>query len=272
VVHFLRLAANHADETPEHVHQLRVYTRRSLAALSMYSEVLALDEAKWFRKWLRRIRKAAGEARDLDVFLQRHEKETGRDHRKFLSQLRKRRRKAQRPIGKLNRQLISSGRFETRTDRLLASIARGSRSAEQSLDRWVQSKLTGVCTKFFEAIPERPDNLKALHRFRVRGKELRYAMELSVSLFPPEFRTSLYPLVTQLQNRLGEINDHATAHQRLTTWSSESKNQRKADYLRRLMTREQEQLEESIELFTKWWNPEFANHLEASFRALTKGD
>jgi CHAD domain-containing protein len=269
VVHFLRLAADHADETPEHVHQLRVYTRRSLAALSMYSEVLAQNEAKWFRKRLRRIRKVAGEARDLDVFSQRYEKETGRDQAKFLRQVRKRRRKAQRPIVKLNTQLILSGRFETHADRLLASIAWDGQSAEKPLDQWVQSKLAKVCAKFFDAIPLRPDNLKALHRFRVRGKELRYTMELSATLFPPEFRSSLYPLITQLQNRLGDVNDHAIAQQRLITWSKKAKSQRQADHLLRLISREREQLETSIERFTKWWNPEFANHLEASFRTVT---
>ncbi len=90
VTHFLRLAAKHADETPEHVHQLRVSTRRSLAALRMYEAVLPKKEAKWFRKRLSRIRKAAGEARDLDVFLQRYQTQSGPDHARFMSRVKTR--------------------------------------------------------------------------------------------------------------------------------------------------------------------------------------
>jgi CHAD domain-containing protein len=272
VAHFLPLAANHADQTPEHVHQLRVYTRRSLAALSMYEEQLDRRQAKWFRKWLRRIRKAAGEARDLDVFLGRYEKRKGRDYKRFLRQVRKRRRRVQRPIGTLNIQLIASGQFAKHTDRLLDSFARGDGQETDSLEPRVRSKVAAVYARFVEAVPKQPDDLEALHRFRLRGKELRYTMELSASLFPPEFRTSLYPLVTRLQNKLGKINDHATARRRLINWSAEAKNRRQADLLCGLIVREHKQLEKSIKRFKKWWRPKFAQELDNSFRAVMNAD
>lgn len=270
VEHFLPLAANHADQTPEHVHQLRVCTRRSLAALSMYSEQLGRKHAKWFDKRLRRIRKAAGEARDLDVFLGRYHqgKGSGDDFKRFLRQVRKRRRKAQRPIVELNEELISSGQFAKHTDRLLSSIARFGEHETRSLEPWARSKLAAVYASFIASIPQQPDDLEALHRFRVRGKELRYTMELSASLFPPEFRTTLYPLVTRLQERLGEINDHATARRRLIVWSAEAKNRRDADFLCPLIASEHKKLKKAIKRFRKWWKPEFVCELDASFRTV----
>ncbi|HUG17662.1 MAG TPA: CHAD domain-containing protein, partial [Planctomycetaceae bacterium] len=59
VGYYLPLAAKHAGENIEHVHQLRVWTRRALAALDLFTELLPKAEEKWFRKTLHKIRRAA---------------------------------------------------------------------------------------------------------------------------------------------------------------------------------------------------------------------
>src|SRR5262249_50059853 len=66
---YLPLALHRSDEDPEHVHQLRVGTRRAGAALAIFSVCLPDKVFRTARKQLRRIRRAAGEARDWDVFL-----------------------------------------------------------------------------------------------------------------------------------------------------------------------------------------------------------
>src|SRR5438874_1912100 len=68
VGHFLPLATQHADDDVEHVHHLRVATRRTAAALRLFRDCLPAKRAKEARKRLKRIRRAAGEARDWDVF------------------------------------------------------------------------------------------------------------------------------------------------------------------------------------------------------------
>src|SRR5262245_13887287 len=65
----LPLAVHDPDRDVEHVHQLRVATRRAGAALRTFERWLP---SKTFRKaWkqLRAIRRAAGAARDWDVFV-----------------------------------------------------------------------------------------------------------------------------------------------------------------------------------------------------------
>src|SRR5260221_5916979 len=65
----LPAAVARADEDVEHVHQLRVGTRRAGAAVRIFGDSLP---AKLFRKVnraLRAIRRAAGAARDWDGFL-----------------------------------------------------------------------------------------------------------------------------------------------------------------------------------------------------------
>lgn len=271
VAHYLHLAAKHPDKTPENVHQLRVYTRRSIAALSMYEEVLPEKKAKWFRKRLRQLRRAGGDARDLDVFLLRYQKKQDDIHSEFLRELRRRRKKAQGPIVELYSKFIPSHRFEKHVQRLLTSIPCKPEFCDQPLGPWARSRLDQAINRFYEASPKKSDNLKALHRFRVRGKELRYAMELLSTVFPPDFRTSLYPRVTQLQDKLGELNDHATAGQHFARWSDETDSRRLEKYLRKLISRESEELDKSIARFRKWWTPEYAENLEASLRAMTNG-
>jgi CHAD domain-containing protein len=269
VTHFLELAAHRADETPEHVHQLRVSTRRSLAALRMYEAVLPKKEAKWLRKRLSRIRKAAGEARDLDVFLQRYETQSGPDHARFMSRLRRRRRKAQRPIIKLHKKLISKHRFERRVERLLKMIACDSSPCEQPLGDWARSRIAEATEKFFKNAPQQaPPTLKELHRFRIQGKQLRYVIELFSAVLPSDVRTSLYPLVTELQDKLGKLCDHASACQQLAGWRQESSSGRGADHLLKLEKQEQQELQESITQFATWWTPELADELQTSLFAV----
>src|SRR2546421_3740321 len=67
VGHYLPMAAHLAEHDVEHVHRLRVATRRAVAALKLYRKLLPKKPARWMKKRLRKIRRAAGDARDLDV-------------------------------------------------------------------------------------------------------------------------------------------------------------------------------------------------------------
>src|SRR5438105_1865201 len=59
----------HPQENPEDVHQLRVGTRRAVAALKIFEDWLPGKRYREARRRLRRLRRAAGAARDWDVFL-----------------------------------------------------------------------------------------------------------------------------------------------------------------------------------------------------------
>src|SRR3990172_7585767 len=49
------------------------------------------------------------------------------------------------------------------------------------------------------------DDLTALHALRIRGKRLRYAMELFAGVFSAGFRDPLYVSVEQAQELLGRV-------------------------------------------------------------------
>ena len=69
VRHYLPLAAEKPYDDPEYVHQLRVGTRRAGAALRVFADCLPRKHRRMARRRLREIRRAAGDARDWDVFL-----------------------------------------------------------------------------------------------------------------------------------------------------------------------------------------------------------
>src|SRR5262249_22855308 len=68
----------------EHVHRLRVATRRAGAALRIFESCLPDKTFRRVRKQLRAMRRAAGEARDWDVFiadlLQRRKQGGAKEH------------------------------------------------------------------------------------------------------------------------------------------------------------------------------------------------
>src|SRR5690242_14639520 len=66
---YLGLALREPDKDSAYVHQPRVGTRRAGAAVEIFSSCLPEKIYKAARKNLKRLRRAAGEARDWDVFL-----------------------------------------------------------------------------------------------------------------------------------------------------------------------------------------------------------
>ena len=76
---------------------------------------------------------------------------------------------------------------------------------------------------FFESIPGDTSDMAALHQFRIRAKSLRYAMELLAAAFGPELREVHYPVVEEVQERLGRINDHVAARDRFRNWATDER-------------------------------------------------
>src|SRR5690348_512201 len=66
---YLPRAALEPDHDIEYVHQLRVGSRRADAALRIFRACLPAKAHRKARRRLRKLRRAAGAARDWDVFL-----------------------------------------------------------------------------------------------------------------------------------------------------------------------------------------------------------
>jgi CHAD domain-containing protein len=256
---YLQRAANGA--AVEDVHQLRVWTRRSEAALALYADLVPRKHLRWFRKWVKRVRRAAGRVRDADVLAARL---TTPDE-KWPVRLRAERWRGRKQIRKLADRLADGRRLKRRTRKMLARMAAAhARSRERFADR-ARLRLRPLAAAFLAAAPPVGAEDAALHRFRIRGKELRYAMELLAAAFPPAFREELYPLGGELQERLGRVNDLATAQGRLEEWLAGTGDPATISNLRRRLADVMEELVRARAEFHAWWSPELREQLRARF-------
>ena len=220
VAHWLPKAADQAQEDVEYVHRLRVATRRATAALKLYRDWLPKRPYRWLKKRLRAIRRAAGEARDLDVLADRLERELGDRAARLLAHVAEHRTAAQPAIVEVAARCCDKDLYLRKVHLLLAGIGpQGKGAAQCSFGPWARERLEEVAARTFAALPGDSDDPATLHRFRIQVEALRYVIELLGPAFGPELRELHYPVVEQLQQRLGSINDHVTGDARMRKWS-----------------------------------------------------
>jgi len=225
VSHYLPLivAPNVADL--ENVHQLRVATRRANAALRIFGDVIPDSVGGDARKLLRRFRRAAGEARDWDVF---HIDVT--DAMKagllpaeagalLLGYALACRAQVQTNL----REVVESyqGRWLLVSDSLTSKCAS---NTEHALGDLGISHIRVCLYEFESAALLLPTVVEELHAIRIIGKRLRYSMEVFAECFADPFRNALYPAIEEAQSILGSINDCTNIAQRLTQITNEFKN------------------------------------------------
>ncbi len=211
----LGLALARAHEDVEHVHRLRVATRRAGAALDVFRD--CLPEGCWStaRKRLRRIRRAAGLARDWDVLLERLRVMAARvaaEERATLDLL----------IGyAVAHRIPAQSMLETSCPNypfelqrfMAATVAkvRRPKGCHQTLGDLGRCLLHRLLEELDAAIARDHPDYASLHEVRIVGKRVRYAMEVVVDCFDRPLRKQFYPLVADLQKVLGEINDACVA-------------------------------------------------------------
>ena len=263
VVHYLGLALTAAREDPEHVHQLRVSTRRAVAALDIFAGCLPKHSYRSARKRLRDIRRAAGAARDWDVFLSElPESLPPRSARRapglnFLAGYALAERvRAQDLIEE------AGADFPAALEHIVASTLHAVReptTGPLELGDLAKVDLMALLDDLEEAAAKDLEDYAHLHQVRIVGKRLRYAMELFVDCYESAFRERLYPAIEEMQDILGRANDSYVAAQRLRDLSSELKALRPGqwkrfkpciEHLRRFHER---RLPKERRRFEAWW-------------------
>jgi CHAD domain-containing protein len=231
-------AALEAEQDTEHVHQLRVGSRRAGAALRIFAGCLPRKVYRSARGRLRSIRRAAAAARDWDVFLldlrgrvpqQARAERPGYDF--LIGYAQGQRAVAQEQLGKVFdaewpgfeafvAALIDSVRPPQDAD---AGVTLASLGRELLADRL--KKLECAAGKDLSDYPN-------LHQVRIGGKRLRYAMEVFADCFPGDFRDLLYPQVEAMQETLGTVNDSHVAAGRLAALRDRMKRVCRAEWQR----------------------------------------
>jgi CHAD domain-containing protein len=221
VRHYLPLAAEKPHEDVEYVHQLRVGTRRSGAALRVFEEALPRKVWKDTKRTLRALRRAAGGARDWDVFLASLPESkalAGANAKPALDFL----------VGyafgeraaaqdRLQTAASESGPMFTEQSADLPARARAPQGAgaPANFGALASAQMTALFREFTAGVEANPAEPETLHALRIVGKRLRYAIEIFADCYPPVMKETVYPAVEHVQELLGEVQDATVGMKRL---------------------------------------------------------
>lgn len=254
---------------PECVHRLRVATRRAFAALDAFDEFVPEGASRWFRRSLRRVRRAAGEARDLDVLAGRIERDD-RGHtaastarRRLVAMLARQRPAARRPVVRVRERLLHAG-WTARVERLIDRLAR--RHDRTPFAAYGRRRLKRLVRRFFEHARPRIRDPEEIHRLRIEGKRLRYTLEIFAPVLPRRGRMKCQRAMERLQDHLGLFTDHATVADRLRRWSGSHATEAYRTVLTTIRKTESGAAERARKAFLRWWSESRRRELQRRFR------
>ncbi len=219
----------HHGKDPEGVHQLRVGLRRLRAALSVFGAALPERERKTLAGQLRWLQQELGPAREWDVFIDGTLKALGKrlDDGDSLRPVSEAAETARAAAYVRARAALGDRRYtdlllqlEAWVDRGLVRAAGGEagRASAELLDR---RPILGFSAEVLRARHAKVHKLGAklrkldeqhLHRFRIRVKKLRYAVEFFRNLYTDKTAKRYVASLKELQDVLGAANDALVAH------------------------------------------------------------
>ena len=205
-----------ADLDSEFLHDFRVAVRRTRSGLSLIKDVLPPAVVEKYKKDFAYLGQVTGPTRDLDVYLLYEDEykarlpETLQDGlHSFFENLAALRVQEQRTLVKE----LKGPRVEEILSSWQAYLESGDTQSAPLADRPVIDIAKKIIYRRYKrvlkdglAITEQtPD--REIHRLRIQGKKLRYAIEFFASLFPVHDVAIAIKRLKKLQNYLGDFND-----------------------------------------------------------------
>ena len=268
---YLVLAAKRPHEDIEHVHRLRVSTRRTAAALQVFRE---LARKKYYREVatvLRRLRRDAGLARDLDVIRERLKQRADAASDPQIDEavlyVAERRELAQRKLNRTYKRAKRNG-WKRKIRRVVKRKLWHDTPDTAQFGDVAHSVFNRVVDAFFTAAATDPSDMDALHQVRICGKRLRYTMEIVVDVYDQSLRNVVYPEFEQAQERIGVVTDHSAAAAIFSEWCEQAKGQNCEEVFQSLMVEEQQQCEASRDELLQWWTTQRVQTLKRQFAEL----
>ena len=269
VATMLPLAAWKHEEDIEYVHQLRTSCRRAAAAVQAFRPLMG-TKPKRLQNLLRSIRTAAGPARDADVLFERFNAEatTNTNLSYVLARLQLQRSGAQGALVKIAKK-VESGGLKKSLESVSKNLSNGDREEQYlTFRQFGRDALSMAAQNVFllTAVPE--PSISQLHQLRIAGKRLRYSIELFHEAFPEGMRHEVYPLIEQLQEKLGKLNDHATAQSMFQHWLAGMPSGERSAYLAERIVEEYEAAKQVRREFLQWWTTHQVAAIESRLSAL----
>jgi CHAD domain-containing protein len=201
----------------EHIHRMRVATRRLRAAIPLFSACLPQKKLNTWEKEIRLITRALGAARDADVQIEALAKYaqvvTDPSHKPGLARLylrlRQHRETLQAPVVKaLDRFDASSTLPGMRAQLSDLAVKQAGPPYAQALYLHARDSIQPRLDEYlaYDAIVPQPERVAELHAMRIAAKRLRYTLEAFSPLYANGLKPWL-PTVRDHQETLGSIHD-----------------------------------------------------------------
>ena len=202
----------------EYVHRMRVATRRMRTALALFSGCFPKQDYKKIQKDVRKVTRALGEARDLDVQLEVIEAALAEfadpvlqpGIKRLKLRLTQRRAEVQQHVDAAMDRMLAEQLIE-RLENWVKPLLEQSKTVYLYTPALYQLAFQGIQVRIEELLSHvpyisDPQNVLELHAMRISAKRLRYAMETFEELYGGQLK----PYITtarKLQDQLGAIHD-----------------------------------------------------------------
>jgi CHAD domain-containing protein len=219
-----------AGEDIEAVHDMRVGSRRVVAAMRVFHPAFPGRKFAALMRQARGVTRRLGAVRDLDVLIDHFQKPKAKSQLALLAReyllvlLRRERERARKPMLVALDRLERAG-FEDRVDRVLR---REEKHYKDAADKDAAEEPAGVTevtgtAPFRDAAPvllrerlaeyaeqgkfaDQPAAKDQLHALRIKAKWLRYTMELFAPAYPDELKEPVKS-AKRIQELLGDLHD-----------------------------------------------------------------
>lgn len=207
-----------AAEDIEYIHRMRVASRRLRTALALFSGCFPKQDYKGISRDVRKITRALGEARDLDVQLEViqaalvefADPKLQPGLRRLYLRLSQRRDEVQQHVNAAMDQLLADELIQ-RLEAWAAPLLEQAKNVYLYSPALYALAFQGIQSRIEELLSHvpyifDPQNVKELHAMRISAKRLRYAMEIFEELYGGQLKPYI-ALARKLQDQLGAIHD-----------------------------------------------------------------
>lgn len=218
-----------SGEDPEHVHKMRVATRRMRATWRVFDGAYRPRAQKRYVRELRTVAATLGSVRDMDVqldhlarYAQGLDDATGAGLEPLADAWRTRRDRARQELLALLDSKVYRRFVDDYLD-LVATPGADAAEADGARPMRVRDTAAGRIWQAYEQVRAHEAGLPwadvpALHALRIDGKRLRYTLEAFREVLPARQTDELLATVTRMQDHLGLLNDADVAAAATRAW------------------------------------------------------
>ncbi len=188
---------------PNTIHDLRVSIRRFSRCLGAFAPLFGSRRVRRIRRRLRRVMSPAGEVRSLDIAVSLWKRARQPADSPCVSRLQRDRRQACKKLQKRLKRLRDRD-VARKWEKLWTPPATGGAAVRPNLAALLADYLQAA-SDLFDGQP----SAKALHKFRLATKRVRYTLELFRPCCGPGLEQRIETL-RRIQQHLGDLNDYAT--------------------------------------------------------------